>query len=160
MNPIDRRAALSRHLLRLAAAAAVAAAPMRVTLYKNPQCSCCEGYADYLRQNGFAVDVVPTNDLMTMARDKGVPEALDGCHISMIGGYVVIGHVPIAAVRKLLADRPKIVGISIPGMPTGLPGMPGPQPEPIAIYEIARGDAAPKGVHDGVVIQSIYSIRA
>ena len=75
-----------------------------------------------MRQNGSAVDVVPTNDLVTMARDKGVPEALDGCHISMIGGYVVIGHVPIDAVRKLLAERPNIIGISIPGMPTGLPG--------------------------------------
>ena len=120
------------------------AAPVHVTLYKNPQCSCCEAYADYLRQNGFAVDVVPSNDLVTMAREKGVPEPLDGCHISMIEGYVVIGHVPIDAVRKLLAERPKIVGISIPGMPTGLPGMPGPRPEPIAIYEIAHGDAAPK----------------
>ncbi len=144
MSMISRRSTLflacSAFILPLPAAAA----PMRVTLYKNPQCSCCEGYADYLRQNGFAVDVVPTNDLITMAREKGVPEALDGCHISMIEGYVVIGHVPIAAVRKLLADRPKIVGISIPGMPTGLPGMPGPHPEPIAIYEIARGDAAPR----------------
>jgi len=87
---------------------------------------------------------VPTNNLVTMARDKGVPEALDGCHISMIDDYVVIGHVPIDAVRKLLADRPEVIGISIPGMPTGLPGMPGPHPDPIAIYEFARGNAAPK----------------
>jgi hypothetical protein len=145
MNPIDRRAALFIAVCAaLLPAAALAAPPMRVTLYKNPQCGCCEGYADYLRQNGFAVDVVPTNDLVTMARDKGVPEALDGCHISMIDGYVMIGHVPIDAVRKLLAERPNIIGISIPGMPTGLPGMPGPRPEPIAIYQISRGDAAPK----------------
>ena len=141
---------ISRRLV-LAAGAATAfvplltvAAPMRVTLYKNPQCGCCEGYADYLRRNGFAVDVVPTNDLVTMARDKGVPEPLDGCHISVIEGYVVIGHVPIDAIRKLLAERPKIIGISIPGMPTGLPGMPGPHPEPIAIYEITRDAAEPK----------------
>lgn len=145
MNSLSRRTALlvaaSAALLPLPAAAA---APMRVTLYKNPQCGCCEAYADYLRQNGFPVDVVPSNDLVTMARDKGVPEQLDGCHISMIEGYVVIGHVPIDAIRKLLAERPNIVGISIPGMPTGLPGMPGPRPEPIAIYQITRGAAAPK----------------
>ena len=97
-----------------------------------------------MRQNGFAVDVVPSNDLVTMARRKGVPEALDGCHISMIDGYVVIGHVPIDVIRKLLAERPKIIGISIPGMPTGLPGMPGPRPEPIAIYEIAAAAGEPK----------------
>jgi hypothetical protein len=141
MSMISRRRTLflagSAIILPLRAFAA--AEPMRVTLYKNPQCDCCEGYADYLRQNGFAVDVVPTNDLITMARDRGVPEALDGCHISMIEGYVVIGHVPIDAVRKLLAQRPEIIGISIAGMPTGLPGMPGPRPAPIAIYEIAAG---------------------
>lgn len=138
-----------RLVLALGAATAVLplpalSAPLRVTLYNNPQCSCCEAYADYLRQNGFAVDIVPSNALVTMARGKGVPEALDGCHISMIEGYVMIGHVPIDAVRKLLAERPKIIGISIPGMPMGLPGMPGPRPEPITIYEIARGAAAPK----------------
>ncbi len=145
MTMIDRRS-----LLALGAAAALvplrhaAAAPMRVTLYKNPQCSCCEGYAEYLRQNGFAVDVVRTNDLVTMARDKGVPEQLDGCHISTIEGYVVIGHVPIEAIRKLLGEKPQLIGISIPGMPVGLPGMEGPRSEPIAIYQIAHGDAAPK----------------
>ena len=145
MTTINRRSVLA-----LGAAAvliprpAAAAEPTRVTLYKNPQCSCCEGYADYLRRNGFAVDVLPTNDLVTMAREKGVPEALDGCHISMIEGYVVIGHAPIEAIRKLLDERPKIVGISIPGMPVGLPGMEGPRSEPIAIYEIANGAAAPK----------------
>lgn len=145
MMTIDRRAALVAAVAAvLMPAAVLAAAPMPVTLYKNPQCSCCEAYADYLRQNGFAVTIVPTNDLVTMARDKGVPEALDGCHISMIDSYVVIGHVPIDAVRKLLAERPKIIGISIPGMPMGLPGMPGPRPEPIAIYRIARGEPAPK----------------
>jgi hypothetical protein len=145
MTAISRRAALAAAISAvILPLPAVAAAPMRVTLYKNPQCGCCEGYADYLRQNGFAVDVVPANDLVTMARDKGVPEALDGCHISMIEGYVVIGHVPIDAVRKLLAERLKIIGISIPGMPTGLPGMPGPRPDPIAIYQIAAGAAAPK----------------
>jgi hypothetical protein len=117
---------------------------MRVTLYKNPQCDCCEGYAGYLRQNGFVVDLVPANDLITMARKAGVPEPLDGCHITMMDGYVVIGHVPMDAVRKLLAERPKIIGISLPGMPMGVPGMPGPRSEPIALYEIAAGSAPPK----------------
>jgi hypothetical protein len=144
MSTISRRAALVAAISTAFLPLPAFAAPTQVTLYKNPQCGCCEGYADYLRQNGFAVDAIPTNDLVTMARQKGVPEELDGCHISMIGGYVVIGHVPMDAIRKLLTDRPKIVGISIPGMPTGLPGMPGPRPEPITIYEIAAGAAAPK----------------
>jgi hypothetical protein len=117
---------------------------MRVTLYKNPQCDCCEAYAAYLRQNDFAVEIVPANDLITMGRRAGVPEELDGCHITMIDGYVVIGHVPIDAVRKLLEERPKIIGISLPGMPMGVPGMPGPRSEPIRIYEIVAGTASPK----------------
>jgi hypothetical protein len=144
MRMISRRSLLAASALVSLIPVPAWAAPMRVTLYKSPQCNCCEGYADYLRQNGFAVDVVPTNDLITMARNRGVPEALDGCHISMIEGYVVIGHVPIDAVRKLLAQRPEIIGISIPGMPTGLPGMPGPRPAPIAIYEVAAGAGEPK----------------
>lgn len=144
MSMINRRSLLAASALLPLIPAPVAAAPIPVKLYKNPQCSCCEAYAGYLRQNGFSVDVVASNDLVTMARDKGVPEALDGCHISMISGYVVIGHVPVDAVRKLLSERPKIVGISIPGMPVGLPGMPGPRNESIPIYEIADSAAAPK----------------
>lgn len=144
MSMISRRSLLAASTFIPLVSAPVLAAPISVKLYKNPQCGCCEAYADYLRQNGFTVDVVPSNDLVTMARDKGVPEALDGCHISMIEGYVVIGHVPVDAVHKLLAERPKIVGISIPGMPVGLPGMPGPRNESIAIFEIAAGAAAPR----------------
>lgn len=144
MKMINRRTAL---LLTTSAAflpRSAFAAPMPVTLYKNPQCGCCEGYADYLKKNGFAVDIIPTNDLVTMARQAGVPEQLDGCHITKMDGYVVIGHVPVDAVRKLLAERPKIVGISIPGMPMGLPGMEGPRSGPIPIYEIARGAVQPR----------------
>src|SRR5262249_30171058 len=119
MNNIDRRV-----LLALAAGVSLlpprfAAAATRVTLYKNPQCDCCEGYADYLRQNGFAVTTKASNDLATMSRRFGVPEELEGCHISIIESYVVEGHVPIAAVRKLLAERQPIAGITLPGMPMG-----------------------------------------
>src|SRR4051794_14154799 len=66
-----------------------------VVLYKNPQCSCCEGYADYLRQNGFKVEVKPTHDLAEISRKAGVPPKLQGCHTSFIDGYVVDGHVPV-----------------------------------------------------------------
>jgi hypothetical protein len=97
MIEISRRITL---LMIASAPLPALAAPMPVTLYKNPQCDCCEGYADYLRQNGFTVDVKPTNDLATLSHRAGVPEELDGCHISMIDGYVVEGHVPIAAIRS------------------------------------------------------------
>jgi hypothetical protein len=144
MTTLTRRAGLLFGAAMLAVPFAAGAAPMRVTLYKNPECSCCEGYAAYLRRNGFTVDIVVAKDLVAMARRAGVPEQLDGCHITMIGGYAVIGHIPIEAVRKLLAERPKLIGISLPGMPMGVPGMPGSRSGPIVIYEIAAGRKRPK----------------
>ena len=121
------------------------AAPMLVTLYKNLQCTCCEAYAKFLEEQGFKVEVKPVPDLHSIDQKAGVPEALEGCHTSFIGGYVVIGHVPVDAIRKLLAERPKIVGISIPGMPANLPGMPGPRSRPVAIHEIAA-DGSPSKI--------------
>jgi hypothetical protein len=111
----------------------------QVTLYKNPQCGCCEGYADYLRHNGFNVTAVSTNDLTVMGQKYGIPDDLSPCHISLIGGYVVGGHIPIEVVNRLLSERPQITGISLPGMPEGTPGMPGNKPGPLQIYEIGKG---------------------
>ena len=111
----------------------------QVTLYKNPQCDCCEGYAAYLRDNGFEVKVLATNDLTVMGEKYGIPDSLQPCHISLIGGYVVGGHVPIDPINRLLSEKPQITGISLPGMPTGTPGMPGKKPGPLTIYEIGKG---------------------
>lgn len=109
------------------------------TLYKNPQCDCCEGYADYLRQNGYRVTVKPTHDLSLINKQHGVPENLEGCHTTLIDGYVVEGHVPVKTLNKLLTERPNIKGISLPGMPQGSPGMVGRKTEPFKIYELSRG---------------------
>ena len=111
----------------------------QVTLYKNPECGCCEGYADYLRQNGFKVTAVATNDLTVMGQKYGIPDDLAPCHISLIGGYVVGGHVPIEVVNRLLTEKPPITGITLPGMPEGTPGMPGRKPGPLQIFEIGKG---------------------
>jgi hypothetical protein len=111
-----------------------------VQLYKNPQCSCCEEYAAYLRQHGFSVTTTPTHNLSLIRRQHGVPEQLAGCHTMIIGDYVVEGHVPIGALNKLLRERPKIRGISLPGMPEGSPGMTGEKTEPFTIYEISDGE--------------------
>jgi hypothetical protein len=115
------------------------AQPMRVTLYKDPSCPCCEGHANYLNNNGFSVEIVPTIDLPAMYAKAQVPPELHGCHIITVDTYLVIGHVPVEPIRKLLTERPRIVGISIPAMPVGLPGMEGPRSGPIAVYEIVPG---------------------
>ena len=120
------------------------AAQTMVTLYKNLQCTCCEEYVNYLEERGFKVEVKAVRDLHAIDQKAGVPEALEGCHTSFIDGYVVIGHVPIGAIHKLLAERPKSVGIAIPGMPANLPGMPGPRSHPVVIHEIVADGSTSK----------------
>lgn len=110
----------------------------RVTLYKEPQCGCCEGYAAYLRSNGFEVRIVPTHDLPLLDDQYGIPTDMQPCHLSMVDGYVIGGHVPIEAVNRLLTERPRITGISLPGMPLGSPGMNGEKRGPFRIYEIGK----------------------
>ena len=114
------------------------------TLYKNPECTCCEQYAKYLRSNGYTVKVVPTHDLSAIKRQHSIPEQLEGCHTLVIGDYVVEGHVPYKHIDRLLAEKPAIKGISLPGMPQGSPGMVGRKQEPFVIYEIGND---PKKVH-------------
>jgi hypothetical protein len=115
------------------------AEPASVTMYKNPQCGCCEEYAKYLRQHGFKVTVTPTHNMSLISRQHGVPEKLAGCHTMLVGGYVVEGHVPVGAINKLLKERPAIKGISLPGMPEGSPGMTGVKSAPFEVLEIAEG---------------------
>lgn len=109
------------------------ATPIPATMYKNPSCTCCESYAAYLEQNGFKVDIKPTNDLMQVSATLGVPESLQGCHTVVINGYLVTGFVPVEAVNKMLAERPAIAGIALAGMPMGSPGMGGEKTEPFTI---------------------------
>ena len=122
----------------LLSAAPALAGEKDVTLYKNPECGCCEGHADYLRDNGFKVTVKPTHDLTAMSRAAGIPDDVQGCHLSMIDGYVVSGHVPIGTVNKLLTERPDIKGVTLPGMPMGSPGMSGTKEGPFEMLEIQK----------------------
>jgi hypothetical protein len=117
--------------------------PLQATLYKNPQCSCCDGYADHLRASGIRVDVKSTHDLAEISRKAGVPEEFQGCHTTFIDGYVVDGHVPASVIGKLLSERPAIAGITLPGMPLGSPGMNGSKTEPFTIYAVTKDGAAP-----------------
>jgi hypothetical protein len=126
--------------LALGSGPAEAEPPHTATLYKDPQCRCCEAYADYLRENGFEVAVSPTIDLPAMKRQYEVPGALAGCHTTLIEGYVVEGHVPIGAVLRMLTERPAIKGISLPGMPEGSPGMSGAKAGPFTTFQFGGGE--------------------
>jgi hypothetical protein len=120
------------------------AEPIHATLYKSPQCSCCEGYAAYLRQNSFEVTVKPTNDLAEISSKAGVPEKFQGCHTMFVDDYVIDGHVPVNVIRKLLSERPSIAGITLPGMPAGSPGMTGYKHGPFTIYAVTKDGTPPK----------------
>lgn len=99
-----------------------------VTMYKDPNCGCCAKWAEHMRANGFKVKEIPSSRMDEIKRGAGVPQALGSCHTARVGGYVVEGHVPAADVKRLLAEKPRVVGISAPGMPMGSPGMEGPYP--------------------------------
>ncbi len=125
------------------AAPALASPPPKplATLFKNPQCSCCESYAQYLEANDYEVNVVASHDLPLIQQRQGIPAGFEGCHTTLVGGYFIDGHVPIKTFDRLLSERPDISGITLPGMPTGTPGMGGPKSEPFKIYAVAPGKA-------------------
>ena len=104
-----------------------------VTVTKDPDCGCCNGWAEHLRKAGFPVAIVETRDLQAVKTRLKVPSDLASCHTAEIGGYVVEGHVPADAIKRLLRDAPTATGLAVPGMPIGSPGMEGGQPE---IYEV------------------------
>lgn len=114
-----------------------------VLVYKTATCGCCNGWIEHLEAAGFTVDARDTRDLMVVKRDAGVPTQLSSCHTAIVDGYVVEGHIPAEHVKSLLADRPDVAGIAVPGMPIGSPGMEGANPQPYQVYSFTRdGQAA------------------
>jgi hypothetical protein len=127
---LTRRAALgiAASALVVPAFSAVAQTPA-ILVHKDPNCSCCSGWVRHLKDAGFAVTVEATADLQPVRKRLGVPADLAACHTAEVGGYVLEGHVPAAAVRRLLEQRPTGVGLAVPGMPAGSPGMEGGAPQ-------------------------------
>jgi hypothetical protein len=115
------------------------AAEKQATIYKDPNCGCCTGHAEYLERNGYKVKIVETDNIDGVKRMAGIPEVLGSCHTAMIDRYVVEGHVPVKAIDKLLAEKPDVKGISLPGMPMGSPGMNGEKEEPFVVYSFGNG---------------------
>ena len=104
----------------------VAAEPLPViTVYKDPGCQCCAKWVKHLSANGFVATVRDTPDMASVKRTMGVPDALQSCHTAVAGKYVLEGHVPADVIKKLLAEKPAVMGLAVPGMPMGSPGMEG-----------------------------------
>lgn len=136
------RISLTVGLLLLSAGLAVAEEKVRATLYKNPGCGCCEKYADYLRANGFVVTSIEAPNMSVIKQTHGVRANLEGCHTTVIGDYVVEGHVPVEAIDRVLSERPAFDGISVVGMPSNSPGMGDPNGQPLDILSFSDGEVA------------------
>lgn len=113
------------------------------TLYKDQNCPCCEGHAKYLMRRGIDVEIKPVEDIAAISKGAGIPGDYQGCHTLMLEGYAIEGHVTVEIIHKLLKERPvDVVGISLPGMPTGVPGMSGPYQGPYKVYAIKKDGTA------------------
>ena len=158
---IDRATARSRRagaVLAMVAAVALAgcgasppaaersAVEARVAeVHLSPTCTCCTGYVDYLRRNGWTVEVVEEPDIAAFQDARGIPAEARGCHTTLVDGYVVDGHVPLAAIDQLLDERPDVDGIGLPGMPLGSPGMSGTASGPFDVVAFGGDEVTPFG---------------
>lgn len=142
-----RREFLAVTAVALAGPAAAQRSPLRLQVWRDPNCGCCSGWVEHMRAAGFEVEDSLVASPAPMRRQLGIPADLLSCHAALVDGYALEGHVPAAAVRRLLAERPaRIRGLAVPAMPLGSPGMEVPgQPEDT--YEvIAFADGAPHRV--------------
>lgn len=95
----------------------------RVEVFKNATCGCCGAWVDHLRKNGFEVKTHDVSDVVTERNKLGIPDRLGSCHTATVGGYVVEGHVSAADIHRLLKEKSRALGLAVPAMPPGSPGM-------------------------------------
>lgn len=129
--------------LLLGATTAQAAMPTEATLYKDPQCGCCDEYGRHLEEMGIEVTIIDDVDMRKIKEASGIPFSLGSCHTTEMGDYIIEGHVPMAAIVKLFEELPDIGGIGLAGMPIGTPGMPGPQQAPYEVYQFTDQEDSP-----------------
>lgn len=126
--------------LFLSRAPGLAQASTHIIVYKSPTCGCCSSWEEHLRKNGFDVESRPVADMAEVKREQHVTQALSSCHTAKVGDYIIEGHVPAASIKRLLSEHPKnIVGLAVPGMPVGSPGMEGPNPQK---YQVVSFDSS------------------
>jgi len=111
-----------------------------VTVYKSATCECCKDWITYMQKSGFVVKSIDMNDLRPVKSASGVPAAMESCHTALIGSYVVEGHVPADLIKKMLDEKPAIIGLAVPGMVVGSPGMEqGSAKQPYNVMAFAKG---------------------
>ena len=122
--------------------AATGSAATPVEIWKDPSCGCCHDWMEHMQANGFSFTVHDTGNNGVRAQ-LGLPQKLGSCHTALVGGYLIEGHVPASDVRALLQQNPKALGLAVPGMPVGSPGMDGPvygnRRDPYDVLLVAHG---------------------
>lgn len=160
MPPLNQR---SRILIVVVAVVAVAVGAMMfvpsaaggsqtITLYQSPTCGCCGDWADQMAAQGFRIDNNPTLNMAAVFAEHGIPPEFQSCHLAVVGGYVVVGHVPPAEVIRLLESGEWVKGLTAPGMPIGSPGMemPDGRTEPYQVLVLDRnGGVRPLATYQG-----------
>src|SRR5829696_7430231 len=116
-------------------------APVKVLVYKSPTCGCCGAWVDRIKAAGFEVTTRDVPDVAPIKARYGIPARLASCHTALVEGYALEGHVPPADVQRLLREKPKAVGLAVPGMPMGSPGMEGPRKDPYDVLLVQQGGA-------------------
>ena len=112
--------------------------PVEMLVYKSPTCGCCDLWIDHVTAAGFKANGRNLANVAPLKRELGLPLSLASCHTALVGGYLVEGHVPADLVRKLLDERPDALGLAVPGMPMGSPGMEGPRKERYDVLLVGR----------------------
>lgn len=123
----------------LFASGARADTPPHLVVFRDPGCGCCHKWVEHLEANGFTATVHDAPSMKAVKARLGVPPEIASCHTAEIGGYVIEGHVPAVAIRRLLAERPEGRGLAVPGMPVGSPGMEGGEPETYEVLLFGNG---------------------
>jgi hypothetical protein len=129
---------ISLAFILFSATAAFAAGATKVEVFKSASCGCCGGWVAHMRQNGFEVIAHDVADVGAERKKLGMPDRLGSCHSAKVGGYAIEGHVPAADIRRLLKEKPKALGLAVPSMPPGSPGMEGPRSIPYDTLLVAR----------------------
>ncbi|NNG15541.1 MAG: DUF411 domain-containing protein [Gemmatimonadales bacterium] len=149
MNPASRKTAMIGALLVLAIGVSASVAIVQrpapsgpaIMVYKTATCGCCSKWIEHLKDHGFTVTAedVTQKELILLKRDAGVPQELGSCHTAIVDGYAIEGHVPADVILGFLEEHPKAVGLAVPGMPLGSPGMPSDVKEP---YDVLQFNAS------------------
>ncbi|MFN3347355.1 DUF411 domain-containing protein [Pseudorhodoplanes sp.] len=148
-----------RDLLGLAASVSIllfspgrSYANLKITVNKDPNCGCCDAWVEHLRSAGFATETLDSAAINRVKAKLGVPRELASCHTAEVDGYVIEGHVPASAIRRLLAERPQAKGLAVPNMPVGSPGMEveGSPPEEYTVFLFGKFGSRPYAKFKGM----------